>query len=180
MKPIGALMIEHRTIEGMVALLAAELTKIKGGKAADTVLINAAVDFFRVYADRTHHGKEEDILFKALEKKTLTPELGRIMQELIAEHVIARKTVGALKDAGDAYAGGSHHYLDVIIENLGKLVELYPKHIAKEDRNFFKPVQELFDQTEQEAMLQAFRDFDRNMIHEKYQHIIAEMKQRAG
>ena len=67
MKPIGPLMMEHRTIEGMVTLLASELARIKGGKNADVVLISAAVDFFRTYADRTHHGNEEDLLFKALE-----------------------------------------------------------------------------------------------------------------
>ncbi len=180
MKPIGPLMMEHRTIERMVALLASELTRAKTEKDADTVLIITAVDFFRTYADRTHHGKEEDILFKALEKKKLTPELGRVMHELLAEHVIARKTIGALQDATVAYAGGSHNYLEVIIENLGKLVELYPKHIAKEDRHFFKPVQDLFTEEEQQAMLRDFWEFDRNMIHEKYTQVVEAMKHRTG
>ena len=64
MKPIGPLMWEHRLIERMVKLLKKELIKIKEIDKVDTNFILIVVDFFRTYADRTHHGKEEDILFK--------------------------------------------------------------------------------------------------------------------
>ncbi len=178
MKPIGPLMREHRTIEQMVALLASELQRIKKGEETDPVLMAAAVDFFRTYADRTHHGKEEDLLFKALEKKELTSELSRIMNELVSEHTTARKTVRALNDAMAEYSGRNSKVLDIIIENLEKLVELYPRHIEKEDKHFFYPVQEYFDKSEQDAMLRAFWEFDRNMIHEKYAKVVEEMKQR--
>jgi hemerythrin-like domain-containing protein len=70
MKPIGPLMIEHRLIERMVKLLAAELEKIKKMSYANISLVNVGVDFFRTYADRTHHGKEEEILFRELHKKS--------------------------------------------------------------------------------------------------------------
>ena len=46
MKPIGPLMIEHRLIERMVKLLAAELENIKKTSDVNTSLINAGVDFF--------------------------------------------------------------------------------------------------------------------------------------
>lgn len=178
MKPIGPLMKEHRTIERMVALLDAELQRIKDGRKADPVLIAAAVDFFRIYADRTHHGKEEDLLFKALEKKPMPPGLKTIMDELVAEHVIARETVRALSDAIDSYSRSANDAVTSIMDNLEKLVELYPKHIEKEDKHFFYPVQDLFDRNEQDAMLQDFWEFDRNMIHEKYIRVVEDMKER--
>jgi hemerythrin-like domain-containing protein len=178
MKPIGPLMIEHRTIEKMVALLGAELQRIVKRGEPDPVLIYTAVDFFRTYADRTHHGKEEDILFKELEKKPLKPDEKRIMKELVEEHVIARQTVRALNEATANYANGDRENLKTIIENLKALVELYPKHIKKEDKGFFYPVQEYFSPIEQETMLQAFGEFDRNMIHEKYKKVVEEMQAR--
>ena len=73
MKPRGPLMIEHRLIEKMLKAMDREAAKIRRDKKVDPVLIDTAVDFIRVYADRTHHGKEEDILFKELAKKTMTP-----------------------------------------------------------------------------------------------------------
>ncbi|MBD3255222.1 MAG: cation-binding protein, partial [Candidatus Lokiarchaeota archaeon] len=74
MLPIGPLMIEHRLIERMVDVLKAELDKIKKTGEVDPFFIDLSVDFFRTYADETHHGKEEDILFRELKKKSLNPE----------------------------------------------------------------------------------------------------------
>jgi hemerythrin-like domain-containing protein len=178
MKPIGPLMIEHRTIEKMVKLISVELRHIGETGKTDPLFIAAAVDFFRTYADRTHHGKEEDILFKELEKKELAPELQRVMNELVAEHVIARETVRVIDDALAAYTAGDHGNLKTIVDNLNKLVKLYPQHIEKEDKHFFYPMQEYFDEKEQSAMLQAFWEFDRQMIHEKYKNVVEEMKSR--
>ena len=64
MKPIGPLMREHRLIERMVAVLSKEITKLENRGEPDLHLLMTAVDFFRIYADRTRHGKEEDILLK--------------------------------------------------------------------------------------------------------------------
>jgi hemerythrin-like domain-containing protein len=178
MKPIGPLMIEHRTIEKMVVLISTELKHIETTGKIDSLFITTAVDFFRFYADRTHHGKEEDILFKALENKVLAPELRRIMNELVAEHVIARQAVRAVSDAVSAYDAGVPGALEKIIENLNALVQLYPKHIEKEDKHFFYPVQEYFSEKEQTDMLQAFWEFDRKMIHEKYLKVVQDMKDR--
>ena len=57
------------------------------------------VDFIRTYADQTHHGKEEDILFRELKKREISPEHDKIMKELIDEHILGRKTTGELVDA---------------------------------------------------------------------------------
>jgi hemerythrin-like domain-containing protein len=79
MMPIGPLMIEHRLIERLVPVLKEELRRINETNEVNDVLIEVAVDFFRTYADRTHHGKEEDILFRELKKKQLSTEHQKIM-----------------------------------------------------------------------------------------------------
>jgi hemerythrin-like domain-containing protein len=53
------------------------------------------------------------------------------------------------------------------------LVTLYPAHIEKEDKRFFYPCLEYFSREEQDKMLAEFWEFDRKMIHEKYQNVIA-------
>jgi hemerythrin-like domain-containing protein len=49
-----------------------------------------------------------------------------------------------------------------------KFVEFYPVHIEKEDKVFFPTVMNYFSETEQQAMLNEFWEFDRKMIHKKY------------
>ncbi len=86
------LMIEHRLIERMLALINKEAIRVRKTKVINPVFIDNAVDFIRVYADKTHHGKEEDILFRDLAQKDMTSEEQKIMGELIQEHVLGRKT----------------------------------------------------------------------------------------
>jgi hemerythrin-like domain-containing protein len=172
MKPIGPLMIEHRLIERMILIVKEEIDEMKEGKKADPVFIDTYVDFARTYADRCHHGKEEDILFRDLAKKKLSPEHKKTMDELVQEHIYARKTVGELVAAKDLYVQGNKDALKDILAKLKALAEFYPKHIEKEDKRFFFPILDYFTKKEQDDMLKEFWEFDRKLIHEKYQKVV--------
>jgi hemerythrin-like domain-containing protein len=176
MMPIGPLMIEHRLIERMVKVIRGELQKISEENEVDVLFIDTAVDFFRTYADRCHHGKEEDILFRDLDKKPLSTEHKKTMQELIQEHVYARKTVGRLVEAKEKYIQHDNNALEDIVAIISELVEFYPKHIEKEDKHFFIPVMKYFTKQEQDDMLQEFWEFDRKLIHEKYKAVVERLE----
>ena len=176
MKPIGPLMWEHRLIEEMLKKVEEEVGNIREKKRLNPVYIDTVVDFIRIYADRTHHGKEEDLLFKALVNKPLTADLRRIMDELVAEHIYSRKAVGRLVEAKEQYVKGNQAMLDEVVAILLDLATFYPVHISKEDKNFFYPVMEYFTDAEQQDMLQAFWEFDRKMIHEKYKKVLDSLK----
>jgi hemerythrin-like domain-containing protein len=185
MLPIGPLMIEHRLIERMIALMEKELTRIRDNAAidpefafVDPVFIDIAVDFMRTYADRCHHGKEEDILFAELAEKKLSQNQKKIIQELKAEHLWGRETTGKLVKAKENYLLGNKAALNEILQYLGELVEFYPQHIIKEDKHFFIPCMEHFTQSEKEAMLQKMWEFDRKLIHEKYHSIVEQIENR--
>lgn len=179
MLPIGPLMREHRLIERMVDVIKSELIKMSEQTELDPAFVDVAVDFFRTYADRCHHGKEEDILFKELAEKRLSQEDKKIMDELIEEHTYARKTVGVLKEARAKYVQNNKNALNEIETILKELTEFYTKHIEKEDKRFFYPCMNYFAKTELDAMLQSFWDFDRNMIHEKYERIVADKEKKS-
>ena len=176
MKPPGPLMMEHRLIERMIKLLNIELDSMTKSKKVKPYFIQTAVDFFRTYADRTHHGKEEDILFRKLKGKKLSSDDRNMMNSLIQEHIWARETVRKLLSANARYIEGNHDTLSEIISQLQKLIEFYPKHIEKEDRHFFIPVMEYFTSEQQQDMLKEFWEFDRKMIHEKYKKVIDELE----
>jgi hemerythrin-like domain-containing protein len=144
--------------------------KLRSKQASDDpVFAETALDFFRSYADRCHHGKEEDILFRELLKKSLSEKHKKIMNELIEEHATARKTVARLAETRDKYAQGTSDAGKEFTLILNELIRLYPPHIEKEDKHFFFPVMKYFSQQELDDMLQEFKEFDRKMIHEKYE-----------
>ena len=177
MKPRGPLMIEHRLIEKMFELVRKETKQIEELKQADPIFIDTTVDFVRMYADRTHHGKEEDILFRDLEKKDMGELDKKIMRELIDEHKYGRKMVKELVEAKERYLQGQTDALEVILDKLNGLVNFYPKHIEKEDKVFFPASENYFTQEEQDAMLEEFWRFDKEMIHEKYRSLVKELQE---
>ncbi|MEN6421215.1 MAG: hemerythrin domain-containing protein [Smithella sp.] len=176
MKPIGPLMREHRLIEKMLRCFEGEIKKINEQQKVDPLFIDAAVDFIRTYADRVHHGKEEEILFRDLIKKQLSPDHARIMDELVADHKYARKSVGMLVDAKERYLKGEENTVQEVVVLLRELAHFYPGHIEKEDKHFFYPCLEYFTKEEQDQMLAEFYEFDRKMIHEKYEKVVNQIE----
>jgi hemerythrin-like domain-containing protein len=165
-------MIEHRLIERMIVRIKNEVQQMEKGDRVSIPFIDAAVDFIRTYADKTHHGKEEEILFKALSKKRLSAEDAGIMHELMQEHIVGRVTTAAIESASDAYQKGDTKALASLIEQLKKLVSFYPPHIKKEDAVFFPAAMKYLSQSEQESMLNAFKEFDASLIHWKYRSMV--------
>lgn len=176
MQARGLLMVEHRLIERMISLLKDALSQIETAKKIDPVFIDTAVDFIHTYADRTHHGKEEDILFRDLSKCRLSNEDSRIMNELIDEHVFARQTTKAIVEANTLYRKGKKSALSNISENISTLVEFYLRHMEKEDKVFFPAARAYFTDEQDQAMLAEFWEFDRKMIHEKYKSVVEKLE----
>jgi len=177
MQARGPLMIEHRLIERMLAIIQDSLALAEKTNKIDPLFVDKAVDFIRTYADRTHHGKEEDILFRDLNNKDMSEPNRRVMNELIKEHIFGRSTTKALVEANTLYRNGDSSALGKVVSCLRTLVEFYPKHIEKEDKIFFPASRAYFSEAEDQAMLAEFLDFDRKMIHEKYKSVVDELEE---
>ena len=172
MQARAPLMIEHRLIERMIAIIKHALVQITAEHKVDPVFVDTAVDFIRIYADRTHHGKEEDILFRDLNKRSLSAEDKKIMNELIQEHIFGRQTTKGIVEANRQYRKGDASALEDIVSKFQTLVDFYPKHIKKEDKVFFPASMKYFSDQEDQTMLNKFWEFDRKMIHEKYRLLV--------
>ena len=175
MLPAGPLMIEHRLIERMIVQMTKEKEAIEKEGSVDLNFLSVAVDFLSNYADRCHHGKEEDILFRALKTKPLSAEHKAILDRLIDDHVMARKEVGALRKAIQEFSSKGEGR-DDIVAALRTLIQLYPAHIALEDKKFFLPAMDYFTPEERNSMLEEFADFDRKLIHERYRVVIEQLE----
>ena len=172
MKPIGPLMWEHRLIEKMMQVVRTKAEEMDGSGKIDIPFVELVIDFMKTYADRTHHGKEEEILFHALKGKNLSPGHGRIMDELTDEHSQSRLRTRTLGDAKNRYVRGETSVKDEILSLLREMAVVYPRHIEKEDKHFFHDSQRYFSDEELDRILESFWEFDRRMIHEKYEQVV--------
>jgi hemerythrin-like domain-containing protein len=169
-------MIEHRLIEKMLNAIRGALERVEQTQLIDPYFVDTAIDFIHVYADQTHHGKEEDILFRDLRKKDLSTKDRQAMDGLIEDHIFSRNTTKALLEANMRYRGGNKAALAEVTALLKTLINFYPEHIRKEDEAFFPASRAYFSDEEDQAMLAEFWDFDRKMIHEKYKAVVKELE----
>ncbi len=167
LKPIGPLMKEHRLIERVVACLSRKAGAMEAAKTLDRVFIREVTGFFTFYADKGHHGKEEDILFRALAARPMTQEHKSLMQGLLQDHARGRELVASLSAAVQVKDAAR------VLRNLQ---ELYDRHIAKEDKQFFVPSMAYFTKQEQDDMLVAFWEFDKNLLYEKYRIFVEHLE----
>ena len=173
MLPIGPLMIEHRLIDRVVVLLERQLAGIRSANRLDIDFINAAVDFFSFYADRVHHGKEEDILFTGLMNHDISGFDKAMIENLKNDHSRGRELIAKLEaDVKQISSSWNAESLKAIAGDLEDLIKLYKEHIHKEDKEFFIPAMKYLTKPEQSVMLRSFWEFDRELIHEKYRKIV--------
>ncbi|MFX1324395.1 MAG: cation-binding protein, partial [Promethearchaeota archaeon] len=76
------------------------------------------------------------------------------------------------------YVKGNVQIIEEIIRIMGEIVDFYPKHIEKEDKHFFIPIMKYFSNEEQDIMLQEFWDFDKTLIHEKYERVVKNLQNK--
>jgi hemerythrin-like domain-containing protein len=176
MKLIGPLMIEHRLIERMLNLIQKEAQNAAVKQQIDTAFVDAAADFIRWYADKTHHGKEEAILFREVAKKEISAEHRALLKELLEDHDFGRRTVGQIVEAKERYLQGSHESFDTILEKFEALVNFYHEHIRKEDKIFFPACMNYLTEQEKDPLFLEFTESDRKMIHAKYGAVVEQFE----
>lgn len=113
------------------------------------------LEFFRVFADRCHHGKEEELLFPLLERKGL-PNPGGPTGVMRAEHEQARALIKAMEEAGEDYGKGMAGAGARWAEAARGYAKLLHAHIDKENNVLFKMAENLLTEAEQLELARAF------------------------
>ncbi len=117
---------EHKHIITVAQALQKECSALEKGKAIDHVFFEKAIDFIRNYADKFHHAKEEEILFKELCKESTEMHCNPTTQ-MLYEHDMGRTFVKELE------AGLKDNNKNKVIENGHQYSQLIQEHIFKED-----------------------------------------------
>jgi hemerythrin-like domain-containing protein len=153
---------EHRLIESVVKALGGVAAAIENGRHADVTLLETAVEFFRVYADKLHHGKEETLFFPVLVKRGVPPQ-GCPIGGLNHEHERGRALVRALAEQAPAYAEGRPGAKEGLLETLRGILDLYQNHIWKEDAMVFPMADKALTEADQKELSEKFAEVDRSI-----------------
>lgn len=163
MKATQQLMDEHRGIEQMLRILEAVSSRLDAGEQVDQKDLEGMVEFIQVFADRCHHGKEEDLLFGAMNRKGIPSESGPIAV-MLHEHGEGRSYVKGLADAVAAYGRGDKSAAAKISSNARGYIALLRQHIGKEDNILYPIADSRFSAEEDSALLEAFDKLENERI----------------
>ncbi len=155
MRPTEILREEHQVILSVLSCLETALADCQAQGKADSESFPRFVFFFRKFADHWHHGKEEDLLFPALERAGMpaTPGPLAVMRY---EHDQGRALVAAMAEHVEGAMQGEATHLYGLIQAGESFLELLRNHIAKEDRVLFGMADRLLSAEQTRALLEAY------------------------
>lgn len=181
MKPTEELVNEHNGIKRMLRILEEVARRLEAGEQVAVADLEAMVDFVRTFADRCHHGKEEDLLFVAMEEAGIARQGGPI-GVMLHEHTLGRGYVRGMAEGIAAYQAGNTSAAAQIAENGRGYVALLTQHIHKEDNILYPMADRILTAAKQAELLEGFEQIERERVgpgkHEAY-HVLLDTLEAA-
>jgi hemerythrin-like domain-containing protein len=175
-KPTRELVEEHGGIMLMLQIMHRIAEKLRNREEVKKDDIAKIIEFLKEFADKCHHGKEEDILFPELLKIT---EDEKLVVELLGEHKAARDLIKGMADSLESYLAGNPDAIHIAV-NIDEYVRLLTDHIRKENIELFPKADKQLPEELQQKMKEQFDTLEREVIgvgkHEEYHGWLAELK----
>ena len=179
MIPTAELKEEHQGILLMLRILEKIAAKLEANEKVDAEHLERIVDFFRVFVDKCHHGKEEDLLFPALEKFGIPKEGGPI-GIMLMEHEQGRSYVRGMARALGKHKKGDSSALGEFAGKARDYIALLSQHIGKEDQVLFPMGEKVLPQDIQTKLSEGFEKIEVERIgegtHEEFHKLLEKLK----
>jgi len=177
MNPIEKLVDEHKVILRGIDLLEKGAKTLESGKEIESGFFNSMIDFIREFADHYHHAKEEDILFKRMEKAGFPVDTGPV-GVMLSEHDEGRGYVAEMESANVQYREGNKSSVPALIENARNYIYLLRQHINKEDNILYPMAENVLGPSGIEAMRPDFDqvEVEKAGTYEKYVELLSSLE----
>ncbi len=166
--PMKKLVNEHLLIKRLVAMIPQVIDNLDVESESGRQATVDSIDFIRGYADKYHHAKEEEILFKYFGEDL---DIIKTMRE---DHENARAHVRAVLEALDK------RDKEAISEHLNAYQELLTEHIKKEDEILYPWMDRDFSITQVGELFAEFSGKDEEFgdAPERYEEFINKLEEK--
>jgi len=166
--PMKKLVDEHILIKRWIALIPEVVKNLDLESEKGRRLILDGIDMIRSYADKFHHAKEEDILFKYFDENS---DILKVMHE---DHTHARSLVKEMLDALEK------RDQKTIAKNLMAYRELLTEHIRKEDEILYPWMDNQLSTHQVGELFSKFDEADQqiSVSTDKYENFIDRLEKK--
>jgi len=179
-KPTEQLKEEHDAIKLMLRILERVCEKLESGQDVNQTHLKEMLEFIGVFADRCHHGKEEDLLFPEMQKAGIPKEGGPIAV-MLTEHDMGREYVSAMSDAIAQYESGNQQASSKFAQNARGYISLLSQHIEKEDNILYPIADARIPKAKQDELLKEFEKVEHEKIgvgkHEELHNLLERLEE---
>jgi len=162
MRAVTILKEEHRQILWFLDQLSIAGDRIVKNENPPREFFDQAITFARQYADKFHHFKEEEIMFRILAQKH-HGELDAELEQLKQQHVQCRDFVSAMADALDGFESGNQSQTRELHRNLQEYITSLRRHIDHENVRFFPKVGQELSEAELKMLEDEFDSWETKM-----------------
>lgn len=190
MKATADLRKEHQAVLQMLLVLESFLARAGQGQILPIDDLRESVEFLKVFVDRCHHGKEEQLLFPAV-RELANPDTLRLVDQLLAEHEEGRGHVTTLASstgfASAAQEGATQTFPacrpgEEVEYAISGYVALLRPHIAAEQKVLFPLADQILPKEIQEELEKGYQRLEDELIgsgrHEALHSILSDLKKR--
>jgi hemerythrin-like domain-containing protein len=163
MKATQQLKDDHESILIMISVLEKISYDLESGKTPDTEQCEKIIDFIKVFADKSHHGKEEEYLFPAMENHGFSHDNGPIAV-MLDEHEQGRSYIKNLNSSLIDFKNGNKDAVKGIISNSRGYAFLLRNHIEKENNILFSMADKVINENEQFLLYETFVKIEKERI----------------
>ena len=176
MQPMKDLKMEHDAVQMTLRILDKICQRIeKSGEVIDFQHLDQLLAFFKVFVDKCHHGKEEELLFPALENVGVSNK-GGPLEVLLREHQQGRKYVQAMNAALGKYVEGERSVVNEFVKSAKGYINLLNRHIEKENSVLFPLAEKHLSEQAQEKLWEGFEMIEIQKIgvrkHEEFHKML--------
>lgn len=150
---------EHRLIESVLASLEGFVARMQAGEEVERTEVHRFAEFFSNFADKCHHGKEEDLLFRVMTEHGFSNRMGPVAV-MLAEHTIGRAHVAVLAEIGRGHGELSDEECDALAEHAGEYIPMLRNHIAKEDSILYPMAERALPPGVMQGLVEDFEQFE--------------------
>lgn len=174
---------EHQLILKMLECFEIALGQARQSGKADRQTFEPFVEFFKGFADRCHHCKEEDRLFPCLERCGMPKEGGPIAV-MLHEHGLGRAFVRAIAESLAAADAGDAAAVQAVLTEGRRFANLLRQHIMKEDHVLFEMADGMVQDADRLSLTQGYAEAESQPGYvaddEKCRKIAAQLMARYG
>jgi len=171
MNPIDLLREEHRAVLTVSDALSAMCDMLSAGTNVDPEHFERAISFIKTYADKSHHFKEEEVLFPLMEKAGVAKDK-MLADSITTEHDLGRGYVRGMTEALVSYSMGDMDAAHPICENVRRYVRLIKSHIAKEEEIIFPLAESELSAEHKERLAREFERINEELGGERHDEMI--------